>query len=53
MKRIMNEENVWDHSVDAVMIEGPVEKVSRKEVREAIRKMKQGKVAGLSDYRRI
>ena len=39
MKRIANEENAWDHKVDAAMIEGPVEKVSRKEVREAIRKM--------------
>ena len=29
------------------MVEGPVEKVSRKEVREAIRKMKQQKTAGL------
>ena len=33
----MNEENAWDHEVDAAMVEGPVEKVSRKEVREAIR----------------
>ena len=31
------------------MAEGPVEKVSRKEMREAIRKMKQGKAAGLSE----
>ena len=31
------------------MVEGQVEKVSRKEVREAIRKMKQEKVAGLSE----
>ena len=49
MERIMNEENAWDHKVDAAMVEGPVEKVSRKEVREAIRKMKQGKAAGLSE----
>ena len=42
MEKIMNEENAWDHKVDAGMVEGPVEKVSRKEVREAIRKMKQG-----------
>ena len=45
----MNEENAWDHKVDAAMVEGPVEKVSRKEVREAIGKMKQGKAAGLSE----
>ena len=31
------------------MVEGPVEKVSRKEVTEAIRKMKQEKAAGLSE----
>ena len=45
----MNEENAWDHKVDAAMVEGLVEKVSREEVREAIRKMKQGKAAGFSE----
>ena len=45
----MNEENAWDHKVDAAMVEGPVDKVSRKEVREAIRKMKQGKAARQSE----
>ena len=49
MDRIMNKENAWDHKVDAAMVEGPVEKVSRKEVRETIRKMKQEKAAGLSE----
>ena len=49
MERIMNEENAWDHKMDAAVIEGPVEKVSHKKVREAIRKMKQGKAAGLSE----
>ena len=49
MERITNVENAWDHEVNAVMFEGPVEKVSREEVREAIRKMKQGKAAGLSE----
>ena len=49
MERIMNDENAWDHKVDAAMVERPVEKASRKEVREAIRKMKQGKAAGLSE----
>ena len=49
MDRIMNKENAWDHKVDASMVTGPVEKVSREEVREAIRKMKQGKAAGLSE----
>ena len=49
MERIMNEENAWDHKVDAAMVEGPVEKVSCEEVREAIRKIKQEKAAGLSE----
>ena len=42
----MNEENAWDHKVDAAMVEGPPEKVYSKKVREAIKKMKQGKAAG-------
>ena len=29
----MNGKNAWDHKVDAAMFEGPVGKVSRKEVR--------------------
>ena len=33
----MNEENACDHKVDAAMVERPVEKRSRKEVRETIR----------------
>ena len=49
MERIINEENTWDHNVDAAMVEGPVEKVSHEEVREAITKMKQGKAARLSE----
>ena len=48
MERILNEENAWDHKMDAAIVEGPVEKVSCKQVR-AIRKMKQGKAAGLSE----
>ena len=30
MEKILNEENAWDHKVDAAVVEGPVEKVSRK-----------------------
>ena len=48
MERIMNHENAWDHKVDAAMIDGPVEEVSRREEKEAIRNMKQGMTAGLS-----
>ena len=49
MERIIIEENAWDHKVDAATVEGPVEKVSHEVVREAIRKMKQGKAVGLSE----
>ena len=47
-ERIMKEENAWDHKVDAAMVEGLVQKVSCKQVREEIRNMKQGKTEGLS-----
>ena len=45
----MSEENVSDHNVDAAIVEGPIEKVFRKKMRKAIRKMKQEKAAGLSE----
>ena len=45
----MNEKNACDHKVDPAMIERPVEKVFCSEVREPIRKMKQGKATGLSE----
>ena len=32
----MNEENAWDHKVHAAMVEGSVEKVSRKKVIEVV-----------------
>ena len=47
MKRIMNEKNAWGYKVNAYMDEGPVEKVSRKEV--IIREIKQGYAAGFSE----
>ena len=47
MEKIMNEENARDHKVDAVVVEGPEEKVFCKEVRAAVGKIKQGRVAGL------
>ena len=48
MERIMNEEKGWDQNVEADLLEGPVERVSREEVVKAIRKMKAGKAAGPS-----
>ena len=49
MERIMNEENEWDQNGKAVLVEGPVERVSREEVVKAIREMKAGKAAGPSE----
>ena len=46
VERIMNEENEWDQNVQADLVEGPVEKVSREEVVKALGKMKAGKAAG-------
>ena len=48
MERIMNEENTckWDQDVQADLVEGPVERVSREEVVKAFGKMKAGKAAG-------
>ena len=42
----MNEENEWDQNVQAVLVKGSVERVSREEVVMALGKMKAGKVAG-------
>ena len=46
MERIMNE---WDQNVQADLVEGPVERVSREEVVKALGKMKAGKAAGPSE----
>ena len=48
-ERIMNEENEWDQNVEADLVEGPVERVSREEVVKAMGKMKAGKAAGPSE----
>ena len=39
----MNAENDWDGEVDYAPVEGPWEKVSEKEVWEALKRMKKGK----------
>ena len=38
----MNEKNEWDHMVETDVVEGPVEKVARNEIVEAMQKMKLG-----------
>ena len=43
MKKIMNEENKWDHMVETDVVEGPVEKVAGNEIVEAMQGMKSGK----------
>ena len=45
----MNVENDWDGEVDYVPVEGPWEKVTEKEVWEALKRMKKGKAAGPSE----
>ena len=45
----MNEENEWDQNVQADLVEGPPERVSREEVVKALGKMKAGKAAAPSE----
>ena len=49
MEKIMNKENNWDQMVESDVMEGPVEKVTSKEITEAMQKTKSGKAAGLSE----
>ena len=49
MERFMNEENEWNQNVQADLVEGPVERVSREEVAKALGKMKAGKAARPSE----
>ena len=49
MEKIMNEENEWDHMVETDVVEGPVEKVARNEIVEAMQRMKSGKATGPSE----
>ena len=49
MKKIMNEENEWDQMVESDVVEGPVEKVARSEIVEAMQKMKSGRATGSSE----
>ena len=44
-----HEENEWDRMVETDVVEGPVEKVARKEIVEAIQSMKSGKATETSE----
>ena len=48
-ERLMNVENDWDAEVDYVPVVGPWEKVSEKEVWEALKRMKKGKSSDPSE----
>ena len=44
----MNEDNKRDQNVEADLVEGPIERVSREEVAKAMGEFKAGKAAGPS-----
>ena len=49
MEKITNEENDWDRMVETDLVKGPVEKVVRDEIVEAMQSMKLGKATGTSE----
>ena len=49
MERIMNEENDWDHNVEADAIIGPVVCVGREEMLQALNEIKTRKAPGPSE----
>ena len=49
MEKIMNEENEWNHMVKIDVVKGPVEKVARNQIVEAMQKMTLRKATGLSE----
>ena len=46
MEKIINEKNQWDHMLKTDVVEEPVEKVTCKEIAEAMQKMKSGIATG-------
>ena len=48
-KRIINEENYWDHNVEGDAVIGPVISEGTEEVIQALNEMKTGKALGLSE----
>ena len=45
----MNEDNEWDPMVEIDIVEGPVKKVARNKIVEAMQRMKSGKATGPSE----
>ena len=48
MKKLMNEENEWDHKISAEVKEGPADCITMDEVRAVLKKMKRHKAQLLS-----
>jgi len=48
IKKLVNEENEWDHKISAEVKEGPADCIRMAEVREVLKKMKRHKAPGLS-----
>ena len=49
MEKIINDENKWDQTMEDNVVEGPVEKVVRNQIVEAMQKMNSGKATGPSE----
>ena len=49
MEKVMNEENEWDGEAEIDTVKGPIDKVTESEVTRAIKAMKLGKAAGMSE----
>ena len=49
MQEVINKENDWDYMTEAGVLEGPIEKVTNKEILLAIKDIKPRKAVGLSE----
>jgi len=48
MEKLMNEENEWDHRIEATVKEGPTDCIRVDEVAAALKKMEKHKAPGMS-----
>jgi len=48
VEKLMNEENEWDHRIEATVKEGPADCIRMDEVAAALKKMKRHKAPGMS-----
>jgi len=47
VKKLINEENEWDHKISAAVKEGPADCIRIAKVREVLKKMKRHKAPGI------